>query len=188
MLKKLTKKLKKMENVVYLILGLLFVYLLLRFLRKRFAVLRTILGETSNFIKLYKLRGADDYGSGAFGAPRSNHRTHNGLDLYMQSGDPVKAPFDCRIVRQGLAYAGNNEYRLIEVEGVNKFKGYKAKLMYVQTIQLVLDSRQIFKQGSTVGWAQDISKKYQRNGKVMRNHIHFELRKDGNLINPEKYA
>jgi len=142
-------------------------------------------GEVHRFLKGHSLRDCDAFGCGSFHASRTGNRLHKGLDLKLNFGEPVKAPFDCYINRLGKPYANDNRYDLIEVIGVNKFKSYKAKLMYVST-HLSPNINKVYKQGEVIGYAQDISSKY---GNGMVNHIHFELYNDkGTLTNPENYV
>ena len=126
------------------------------------------------------LRNCDALGCGHFGASRT-HGTHKGLDFKFTEFENVLAPFDCKIVRYGYPYANDLQYKLVEVQGIGKYKDYKAKLMYIKPIY---DIGQIVLKTDTICYADDISKKH---GSSMINHVHFELYKNNKLINPETF-
>lgn len=149
--------------------------------------IRAFLGskeELQQFLHGHPLRGCDPFGCGHYGAPRG-HRTHKGLDIVKQPHEKVVAPFDCIINRIGKPYADDDRYFLVEVIGINKFKGYKAKLMYVTTPYSPSPTK-IYRQNDFIGYAQNISAKY---GLTMTNHIHFELYDHENTnINPQLFT
>ena len=127
-----------------------------------------------------QLRGCDAFGCGHFGAPRGA-RSHKGVDFKVKENDSIKAPFDCKIIRYGFAYSGDQDQQLVEIEGLNQFTGYKAKIMYIKPTHPV---GTIIQNGTTICKAGNISNKY---GSSMINHVHFELYENGLLINPEPY-
>lgn len=137
--------------------------------------------EKTNFLKGLKIRECDPRGCGHFHAPRGN-RLHNGIDVALKFGDPVYAPFNGYIKRDGVPYSSNNMgYKLIEFIGTHKFKDYSALIMYIDRSAPL---NKELKQGDLIGHAQDISTKYEG----ITIHYHIEIRDpQGILINPEIY-
>lgn len=123
------------------------------------------------------LRGCDAWGCGSFGASRGGHK-HRGLDFKVEPDENIHAPFPCEVIRHGYPYP-DKSYRLIEIRGLDGYRDYTAKIMYVKDLPAVgstfLDKQVICK-------ADHISKRYDSQ---MVNHVHFELYAKGKLINPE---
>lgn len=122
---------------------------------------------------------SDGAGDGRFGAPRGDHE-HKGLDFLAQPGQPVVMPIAVgRGRRLAYPYHYEGDYCGIEVEGYARgVGGVIMKMFYMIPFQVDVE----ILEGSLIGWAQDISKKY---GEPMRPHIHLEIRKNGVLIDPE---
>lgn len=146
----------------------------------RFKYGRWFWWQPSQFLSGYQLRGNDPTGYGHFGAPRGK-RKHKGLDLKASPRSPFKAPFDCKIIRKGQVYGGDVRYTLAEIKGVGQFKDLTAKVMYLTDFEV---NDKIIRRGRTLGVVQNLSAKH---GNKMINHVHFELYRDGLLINPELY-
>lgn len=133
-----------------------------------------------NFLKLYHLsglsfRGTDAWGSGDFGASRNGHH-HQGLDLKVYGGMPIRAPFSGKI-RVGYPYNDTAFYKLVEISDNIR----KVKIMYVKPN---LSNGDRVKKGDIIGYAQEINKRYSSS---MINHIHVEYRILGRLVNPALY-
>jgi hypothetical protein len=127
-----------------------------------------------------QFRNCDTFGCGYFGASRGE-RDHKGVDFKVNEDEPIKTPFDCEIVRYGFPYSDDQSQKLVEIQGLNSFSDYKAKIMYIKPIHSV---GTILYKGSTVCFAGNIKNKY---GNSMTNHVHFELYKNGILVNPEPF-
>ncbi|GEM_PF-780037 len=123
-------------------------------------------------------RGCDPWGCGSFGSSRGSH-SHRGLDFAVEPNENIYAPFPCKVVRHGYPYAGDYEYRLIEIQGTGGYSDYKAKIMYIKDFPAV---GSVFNEKEVLCKADDITKKYSSS---MTNHVHFELYAKGSLINPE---
>ncbi len=126
------------------------------------------------------LRISDVWGEGHFGASRGS-RKHKGLDFKIKSGDPVYAPFPCKVIRHGFPYSDDSSYRLIEVQGIAGYRDYTAKIMYVIDLPAIGSQ---FEAKQKICNADDLSRRYDVH---MTNHVHFELYANGKLINPEIY-
>ena len=123
---------------------------------------------------------SDDAGDGHFGSLREDH-VHKGTDWLAIPGQPLIMPITRgRIGRIAWPYKVNGNYRGVEIQGYERGLGdVVIKLFYMVPFQIVPDQQQ----GAIIGFAQDISKKYE--GVPMNPHIHMEVRQNGRLINPE---
>lgn len=126
------------------------------------------------------LRNCDAYGCGHFGASRGT-RKHNGIDFKVHENEAIKAPFDCTILRYGYPYANDVTQQLIEIKGLGIYSEYTAKIMYIKPVHPFGTN---IPKGDTLCTAGNIASKH---GNAMTNHVHFELYKNGVLINPEPF-
>ncbi|MEY4936168.1 MAG: hypothetical protein RIS64_2527 [Bacteroidota bacterium] len=126
----------------------------------------------SPILQPMKLR-VDAKGDGHFGSSRTGH-VHEGADFLCQKGQTVFAPMSGLIVRQGVAYANDSRYNVVVLRNPN---GYEIKMMYCTTNRV----GQQVKRGEPIAICQAIAEKY---GAPMQNHVHLEIRKDGQLLNP----
>lgn len=125
----------------------------------------------------------DPAGSGAFGLARERdgrRYAHRGLDLEAVAGENVLAPIDGIVERVGLVYANDVQWRLMVLAGDEYGQRIEVKLMYVVPRMEVIGHR--VKAGDPIGAAQDITKKYP--GRGMKPHVHVEVRKGGDLVDP----
>lgn len=130
----------------------------------------------SDIIKDQKSRIADKYGSGQYGASRNaSRRKHNGLDIIVTAGEEIKSPITGSIVRQAFPYKNDMNYEGIVVEGDGEWSGYEIKIFYVKGL---FGGKVVNEQ--VIGHAQDLTVKYPK----ITNHVHIEVRVDGNLIDP----
>lgn len=121
----------------------------------------------------------DPAGSGEYEARRSGvDGAHQGIDLGAISGTNIYAPFSGKLKRDANPYPDDAQYFGILIVGTGIYKGYEMKIFYmVRTIQIGIQ----FSAGDKIGFAQDISRKW---GGGMTDHIHTELRLNGQLIDP----
>lgn len=126
------------------------------------------------------IRGTDKYGSGAFGAERTNHdgtkRWHLGVDLIASPDENVVAPAECIVTAHGIAYADDPRFKTLHLASVDE-PGLEFRLLYVQPIA-PLGTHQMA--GAVVCRAQDITQRYPG----ITNHCHFEVRRNGVPIDP----
>ena len=111
------------------------------------------------------VREIDDFGSGRFGASRGN-RLHKGIDYLATFGERVGSPCNGVVRRIGRCYGDTPEYKLVEIDTA----GAIVRVLYVNP---QVRPRDVVKIGDTIGYAQDISKRY---GRGMDNHVHLEVR------------
>ncbi len=140
----------------------------------------------------------DRVGSGWYNAPRGR-RTHDGVDITANPGEPVVAPIDGEVVRRGFVYsantAGNNPHlrnmQSVHIEGSGKYKGMKTVLYYVDGTGPAVHEK--VKAGTTIlGLVQDVPGAYAKDpdpNRVKRNagmkpHVHLEVIWQGKKIDP----
>jgi len=119
----------------------------------------------------------DSQGSGYFGAPRGS-RTHQGLDLVCAKGQPVHSPIDGTLNRYASPYADDLRWKGCEITGTGRDLGYTIKLFYMDPQALVGTA---VNRGEQLGNCQAISEKYTP---AMTNHLHVEVRRGGQLMDP----
>ena len=115
-------------------------------------------------LKNCKIR-SDSMGDGHYLASRGN-RLHRGVDYIVKPYEEVYAPLNGRIVRIAYPYSNDLTYKGILFQAPN----IALKIFYFSPIKSLLGKE--VKAGQTIGYAQDISKKY---GKDMIPHIHVEV-------------
>jgi len=121
------------------------------------------------------IRGCDDQGCGHFGAPRGI-RTHRGADYTADSGQNVVAAARGTVTRIGYPYADDLSYRYVEIQGAN---GYTVRELYVSPAEGIAVGSQV-SAGQAIGTAQNLTTRYTG----ITNHVHVEIRRNGNYINP----
>lgn len=108
-----------------------------------------------------------------FGANESiRDHTHMGMDIGAPNGTPIKAAADGTVTFTGW-YGGYGNLVIITHEnGIQTYYGHCSKI-YVSKGTQVTAGDKIAAVGST--------------GYSTGNHLHFEIRKNGTQINPQKY-
>jgi murein DD-endopeptidase MepM/ murein hydrolase activator NlpD len=124
---------------------------------------------------------SDTQGDGSFGASRKTH-THQGVDIEVQEGQTIYAPFSSIVNRIAYPYASDLTWKGVELFGVNEWDGYRLKIFYMVPNTLLIG--QSVMKGQPIGYAQAISKKYTP---AMQDHVHVELWKGSAVIDPTRY-
>lgn len=124
-------------------------------------------------------RGTDDFGSGDYGASRGG-RTHTGIDYCAEPGQPVCTSVAGTVTKLGYPYASDLSYRYVQITDA---LGNDHRFFYVQP---GVEMGAWVNPGDTIGEAQDIAGKYADDSRVMKNHIHYEVKdRDGHFFDPE---
>lgn len=109
---------------------------------------------------------------GSFESIRSS--AHKGIDIGSPNGTPIKAAADGTVTFAGYTTGGYGNLVVISHgNNIETYYGHASKI-YVSKGQTVSAGDVIAAVGST--------------GRSTGNHLHFEIRKNGNQINPEKYV
>jgi len=129
-------------------------------------------------------RGTDAWGSGAFGAPRGNNKTHKGFDYAVQPGAKVLSPVVGTVTALGYPYPYTSiatNYRYVEVTDLI---GNRHRLFYLSPLAYEGQTVTVL---TNLGIAQNISDRYQDPDLgSMKPHIHYEvITPSGAFINPE---
>ena len=120
---------------------------------------------------------SDSSGAGHYHASRSGgSRKHNGIDLLVQEGQIVYAPFDGTILRKAYPYANDKKWEgfVLKADSGNM----ELKVFYVLLTASVGNK---VKKGTPIAKAQKISKKYSPS---MKDHIHVEIWVNNTNIDP----
>jgi len=131
-----------------------------------------------------KLRGIDDWGNGAFKAPRGEKK-HKGVD-YSFDVLEILSPCIGKVTKLGYPYDyeihGFN-YRYVEITDLT---GLRHRVMYINPTVEVGQQVTIL---NGIGTTQNISSKFHNpNREPMIPHVHYEiLDKQNQPINPEKF-
>lgn len=117
----------------------------------------------------------DAKGSGHFGAPRSGARHHSGVDLLGKVGDPVYA-VRSGWVREARFHKGFGYY--VEID-----HGHAFTTLYAHLSRMDVRRGDRVRQGQRIG---SIGKSGNARSKLVEAHLHFELRQNGEPIDPLK--
>lgn len=153
---------KKSNKKLFIIGGAALIIYLIMSTQKTFAAL------TAN----QQFRKADNWGSGAFGASRGT-RKHAGIDIVVYPGQAINAPVSGIIKRIAYPYEDDTDYKGFVLTAGD----YEIKIFYAN---LTVPIGTKVTAGMKIAEAQNIAAKYSG----MTNHVHFEVRKNGVLINP----
>jgi murein DD-endopeptidase MepM/ murein hydrolase activator NlpD len=122
------------------------------------------------------VRKADEYGSGLFGASRGK-RTHSGIDYAMYPGSQVLSPVTGRVTKLGYTYSDDLRYRYVQITDEHQ---YQHRFFYVEP--RVLPNSAVLK-GEVIGISQKLGSRYPR----ITEHVHYEIKKNGEFIDPDLY-
>lgn len=116
-------------------------------------------------------RGADNFGSGAYGASRDGgHRRHEGVDYVGRAGQDVMAPISGFVSKIGYVYSNSGDLRFVEI--TNPALGYVARAFYVKPS---VTEGQAVALGDTIGHLASLQSRYPG----ITNHVHLEIHKSG---------
>ena len=123
-------------------------------------------------------RGADSHGSGDYLASRGS-RKHMGIDFACSPGCQVYPDISGLVTKLGIPYADpkKREYRYVQI---TDDKGVDVRYFYLHPD---VEIGQAVTTDTVIGICQDLTKIYEG----ITNHVHFEVKKNGKHINPEKY-
>lgn len=108
---------------------------------------------------------SDTQGDGSYGASRGG-RTHKGLDLVVAEGQEVRSPIDGVLVRRATPYADDLRWSGCLITNDR----YEVKMFYMIPNNSKIGQK--VKKGEVVGYAQNISLKYND---MMTPHLHVEI-------------
>lgn len=108
-----------------------------------------------------------DFGPRTLGG---EHETHQGVDISVPEGTPVKAAAAGKVVGAGFDPGGGGNVVTIDHGG-----GFVSKYMHLSKIDV--------KVGDTVKQGDEIAES-GNTGRSTGPHLHFQLEKDGNPVNP----
>ncbi|MEA3502041.1 MAG: cell wall-binding repeat-containing protein [Actinomycetota bacterium] len=132
---------------------------------------------------------ADTYYSDTFGAPRSGGRTHEGIDImgYGWKGLPIVAAHD-GVIRRTSVSSGSG---CCSIWGLKNTDGWESWYIHMNNDTPGTDDGKGWgfapgievgvhvEEGQLIGWVGDSG-----NAEWVSPHLHFELHKDGVVINP----
>lgn len=125
-------------------------------------------------MKLHELevRGCDSQGCGHFGASRGS-REHKGIDLLALQHQGIQATVSGKVTKLGYPYADDLSYRYVEITNDD----YKFRIFYIKPT--VVEGQEV-SSDDTIGIVQDLERRYEG----ISNHVHFEIMKGDEYIDP----
>lgn len=125
-------------------------------------------------VKLSKLKiRSDAHGDGTFGAKRRNGRTHAGIDIYAPIGTEVYAS------KSGIAFPGNVPTGYGKYVMIYHYDG--TQTMYGHLLSQNVYATQKVRRGDLIGF---VGKTGNANSKSIDPHLHFEIKKRGEPVDP----
>ncbi|MFH1848299.1 MAG: M23 family metallopeptidase [Candidatus Omnitrophota bacterium] len=118
----------------------------------------------------------DHYGEGEFGAKRRGGRRHKGIDITAGVGEPVMA------AKGGIAEAKEQKQGMGKYVVIRHKKGLST--LYGHLSEINIKAVQRVRQGDIIGL---VGKTGNANYNDMRAHLHFEVRLDGEAVNPRNF-
>lgn len=121
-------------------------------------------------------RGADDWGSGAWGSSRGS-RPHRGIDYLSAPGATLFSPAAGVVTRFGTCYADDPTFRYVQI-GLSNDPGYQMRVMYIEPSPALELGSDVIKDLTSLGVVQNVSGRYHdANKRPMGNHVHVEIRR-----------
>jgi len=128
-------------------------------------------------------RKPDRHGDGGYLAPRGS-RQHHGVDKACYPGSIALAVSAGTVTKLGYPYAsgiggamGDSPFQYVQV---TDNEGYEVRYFYVEPSVNVGAEVTV---GSELGVTQNLDRRYPG----ITEHIHFEVKKDGNYVDPTNY-
>lgn len=118
-----------------------------------------------------KIRGCDEWGSGAFGAPRGD-RKHNGIDFIAEADTDVFSHISGMVTKIGYPYGDDLSFRYVEVMHIG---GLRHRWFYLKPLVSV---GQEVTQGEILGTTQDLGDRYPG----ITPHFHYEIKNGTDYI------
>jgi len=126
------------------------------------------------------VRTQDKHGSGAYKARRGG-REHEGIDFAVTANSKIGVMTPGIVTKVGYPYNPNDTKKgYLRYVQVTDAQGYDTRYFYVSPTVQVRDTVQT---GGIIGEAQSLQTPYPG----ITDHIHFEVKKDGEFINPWNY-
>lgn len=119
---------------------------------------------------------SDSSGDGNFESPRT-HGKHQGIDLKTEFAETIYAPENLIFKRISYPYSDLSYYG-----GIYLSQDTRREWKIFYTTQPTFKKGDKIKSGSIIGASDSISERYPNSS--MQDHIHIELRENGELKNP----
>jgi murein DD-endopeptidase MepM/ murein hydrolase activator NlpD len=129
-----------------------------------------------------QIRGQDSQGAGYYGAPRGS-RKHQGIDFITEKDEFINSFCNGIVTKIGFPYDPNKHpekghLRYVEVTDDN---GLQVRVFYCKPILRVGD--RVIEGLSIIGQSQDLTVVYPG----ITQHLHFEVKKGKEFLNPMQY-
>lgn len=118
----------------------------------------------------------DSRGNGFFAARRNGNRTHEGIDLYAQIGDPVLAARSGKVISARRSRGMGNFVIIRHSGGLITVYGHMEKIN--------VHKNDFVRQGDVIG---SVGKTGNANHPAIQPHLHFEVRRGGIPQDPLMY-
>lgn len=137
------------------------------------ATVAAITGPLANTPSLWPAGGAITSGFGWRNPPiEDGSELHQGIDIAVEIGTPVVATADGEVVKSGVAGGYGNLVQINHGNGIETLYGHNS--------QLAVSVGQKVKKGQVISYVGST-------GVSTGPHVHYEVRVNGNAINPMKY-
>jgi murein DD-endopeptidase MepM/ murein hydrolase activator NlpD len=120
---------------------------------------------------------SDSCGNGEFGAKRKNGKTHQGLDLKAEIKSPVYASKSGWAMVDTSDPEGYGKMVIINHPGLYQTRSAHLSKVNIRPFQWV-------KQGRIIGF---VGKTGNAGARGIAPHLHFEIRRRGKALDPEKF-
>ena len=119
----------------------------------------------------------DDIGEGDFGTRRRGGRKHKGIDLEAPIGTPIRAARTGKVIETGNHPSGYGKY--VEMRHPDGFI-----TIYAHLSEIDVREGKIVHRGKIIG---KVGKSGNASHRLIKSHVHFEIRDDGVPVNPMDY-